>query len=139
MKKLILLTLFIVSSFIFGHAALVSVDDNEDGTIYIEGAFSNGDSTKGLEIIIVKDRAYNGPEETFEGKLILFRGELDEKGSLTIIKPATSKYEVIFYAGSGHVASKKGIKLSDEEKEQWNEAVMNATNLGEWKEKMLQK
>ena len=58
MKKIILVCLFMISSMVFAHAPLLSVDDNKDGTIYIEAGFSNGEKADGLELIIVKDKPY---------------------------------------------------------------------------------
>ena len=54
MKKIMLICLFLISSVIFAHAPLLSVDDNKDGTIYIEAGFSNGEKADGMELIIVK-------------------------------------------------------------------------------------
>ena len=130
MKKFLVLVIGVLMSVVaFAHAPLISVDDNGDGTVYIEGGFSNGASGEGVEIIIVKDKAYNGPEETFKGKEIIYKGKLDAKGSITMPKPATEKYEVYFNAGEGHVASKKGPALtaaeivkSFDEDEAWREA-----------------
>ena len=45
------------------------------------------------QILETKDKAYNGPEESFKGKEIIYKGKLDAKNSLTIPKPATEKYE----------------------------------------------
>ena len=85
MKKFLVLVIGVLMSVIaFAHAPLISVDDNGDGTVYIEGGFSNGTSGEGVEIIIVKDKAYNGPEETFKGKEIIYKGKLDAKGSITM-------------------------------------------------------
>ena len=132
MKKFLVLVIGVLMSVIaFAHAPLISVDDNGDGTVYIEGGFSNGASGEGVEIIIVKDKAYNGPEETFKGKL-------DAKGSITMPKPATEKYEVYFNAGEGHVASKKGPALTAAEKANWDKATASF-DFGEWKELMLEK
>ena len=139
MKKIMLICLFLISSVIFAHAPLLSVDDNKDGTIYIEAGFSNGEKADGMELIIVKDKAYNGPEDTYEGKLIIFKGKFDAKSSMTIIKPLAAKYEVIFNGGLGHVTSKKGPKLEESEMNKWKENVQKADYLGEWKEKMTQK
>ena len=53
MKKIILVCLFMISSMVFAHAPLLSVDDNKDGTIYIEAGFSNGekaDNSKGQTV-----------------------------------------------------------------------------------------
>ena len=139
MKKIMLICLFLISSVIFAHAPLLSVDDNKDGTIYIEAGFSNGEKADGMELIIVKDKAYNGPEDTYEGKLIIFKGKFDAKSSMTIIKPLAAKYEVIFNGGLGHVTSKKGPKLEESEMSKWKENIQKADYLGEWKEKMTQK
>ena len=106
--------------------------------MYIEGGFSNGTSGEGVEIIIVKDKAYNGPEETFKGKEVIYKGKLDAKGSLTMPKPATDKYEVYFNAGEGHVASKKGPALTAAEKANWDKATASF-DFGEWKDLMLEK
>ena len=76
MKKFLVLVIGVLMSVVaFAHAPLISVDDNGDGTVYIEGGFSNGASGEGVEIIIVKDKAYNGPEETFKGKEIIYKGK----------------------------------------------------------------
>lgn len=139
MKKI--LTFFIgvlISTNLFAHAPLLSVDDNADGTIYIEGGFSNGASAEGIEIIIVKDKPYNGPEDTFKGKEIIFKGVLGADNSLTVPKPASEKYEVHFNAGEGHIASKKGPLLTADEQNQWEKAV-SEYDFGDWKESMTEK
>lgn len=137
-KRMILIMGLLMSSLAFAHAPIISVDDNGDGTVYIEGGFSNGASAEGVEIIIVKDKAYNGPEESFKGKEIIYKGKLDAKNSLTIPKPATEKYEVYFNAGEGHVASKKGPALTAAEKANWDKATASF-DFGEWKDLMLEK
>ena len=96
MKKLITMCFLFISAAVFAHAPLLSVDDNNDGTIYIEAGFSNGEKAEGMEFIIVKDKPYNGPEDTYEGKMIIFKGKFDKKSSAVILKPLTPKYEVIF-------------------------------------------
>ncbi|MDO4690460.1 MAG: hypothetical protein Q4A58_04105 [Fusobacterium sp.] len=139
MKKILaLLMSLIMSTVLFAHAPLLSVDDNTDGTIYIEGGFSNGAPAEGVEIIIVKDKPYNGPEDTFKGKEIIFKSVLGKDNSLTVPKPATEKYEVHFNAGEGHVASKKGPALTANEKTAWEKAV-SEFNFGEWKDSMTEK
>lgn len=139
MKKFLTLAMGLgFSMSLFAHAPLLSVDDNMDGTIYIEGGFSNGASAAGIEIIIVKDKPYNGPEETFKGKEIIFKSTLGEDNSLTVPKPATDKYEVYFNAGEGHTVTKKGVALNKEEQDQWEKAIKEY-NFGDWKETMLEK
>lgn len=137
-KTLVILGSLALSSLIFAHAPLISVDDNKDGTIYIEGGFSNGASAEGVEYVIVKDRAYNGPEETFNGKEIIYKGNFGSGGSLDMPKPLTPKYEVYFNGGEGHVISKKGPKLTPEEMENWNK-ISETFDFGEWKEQMTTK
>lgn len=128
----------LMSTMIFAHAPLLSVDDNGDGTVYIEGGFSNGASASGVEIIVVKDRAYNGPEETFKGKEVVFKSKLGEDNSLTIPKPATDKYEIYFNAGEGHIIGKKGPVLTETEKAAWEKAI-SEFDFGDWKETMTEK
>ena len=137
-KSLVLIGSILLAANLFAHSPLISVDDNGDGTVYIEGGFSNGALAEGVEIIIVKDKAYNGPEESFKGKEIIYKGKLDAKNSLTIPKPATEKYEVYFNAGEGHVASKKGPALTAAEKANWDKATASF-DFGEWKDLMLEK
>ena len=99
------------------HTPLLLVEDNEDGTILLEGGFSDGSSGAGITILIVKDELYKGGEKKmlFKGKLVLAKGKLDEFGELTVIKPK-SRYLVVSNAGPGHVVEKKGPALkSDEE------------------------
>lgn len=139
MKKILVLVMgVLMSALAFAHAPLLSVDDNGDGTVYIEGGFSNGASAEGVEIIIVKDKAYNGPEDTFKGKEIIFKGKIGSDNSLEMPKPATKKYEIYFNAGEGHVVGKKGPVLTDEEKADWEKAIANY-DFGDWKDFMIEK
>ena len=137
-KSLVLIGSILLAANLFAHAPLISIDDNGDGTVYIEGGFSNGASAEGVEIIVVKDKAYNGPEETFKGKEIIYKGKLDAKNSLTLPKLATDKYEVYFNAGEGHIIGKKGPALTAGEKANWDKATASF-DFGEWKELMMEK
>ena len=139
MKKIIVTGILFISAAVFAHAPLLSVDDNNDGTIYIEAGFSNGEKAEGMEFLIVKDKPYNGPEDTYEGKMIIFKGKFDKKSSAVILKPLTPKYEVIFNGGEAHIITKKGPKLEENEIPDWKEKVEKADYLNEWKEKMIQK
>lgn len=139
MKKILLTILsFVISVSTFAHAPLLSVDDNEDGTIYIEGGFSNGATVEGIPCIIVKDRAYNGPNDTFKGKEIIYEGAFGEDNSITIPKPRTKKYEIYLNAGEGHVIGKKGPKLQKSEIENWKNKI-SIYDFGEWKDTMTTK
>lgn len=139
MKKLLIFVLSIATAVsLFAHAPLISIDDNNDGTIYIEGGFSNGDSAEGIECIVVKNIPYNGPEDTFKGKMIIFKGAFGADNSLTIPKPVTEKYEVYFNGGEGHVIGKKGPMLTENEKQSWEEKSKQF-DYGDWKEFMTEK
>ena len=111
MKKIIVTGILFISAIVFAHAPLLSVDDNNDGTIYIEAGFSNGEKAEGMEFLIVKDKPYNGPEDTYEGKMIIFKGKFDEKSSAVVLKPLTPKYEVISMEGQHILLLKKGLNL----------------------------
>ncbi|WP_315523244.1 hypothetical protein [Fusobacterium massiliense] len=137
-KRMILIMGLLMSSLAFAHAPIISVDDNGDGTVYVEGGFSNGAPAEGVEIIVVKDKPYNGPEDTFKGKEIIYKGKLGSDNSITFPKPATDKYEVYFNAGEGHVIGKKGPTLTDAEKDKWNKAV-SGYDFGDWKDLMMEK
>lgn len=137
-KVLVMLGTLVLSVVAFAHAALISVDDLGGGQIYVEGGFSDGSGASGIELILVKDKAYNGPEETFQGKEIIYKGKLGEDGSFTMPKPVTAKYEVIMNAGVGHVAVKKGPALKETEKADWEKAVANF-DFGDWKDYMMEK
>ncbi len=98
------------------HTPLLLVEDNEDGTILLEGGFSDGSSGAGITILIVKDELYKGGGKKllFKGKLVLAKGKLDEFGELTVIKPK-SRYLVVLNAGPGHVVEKEGSVLKPDE------------------------
>ncbi|MCK5595001.1 hypothetical protein KAI19_02355 [bacterium] len=104
-----LLLIFFLTIQAGAHTPLLLVEDNEDGTISLEGGFSDGSSGAGAIILIVKDEPYKGGEKKmlYKGKLVLAKDKLDEFGELTVIKPK-SPYLVILDAGPGHVVEKKG-------------------------------
>lgn len=100
------------------HTPLLSVEDNEDGTIYLEGGFSDGSSAAGVTILIVEDKPYKGDpknKDLYEGKLVLLRTKMDEYSELTLDKP-NIPYFVVFDAGPGHVVEKEGPPLEADEK-----------------------
>lgn len=139
MKKIIMFLLSVImGSFVFAHSPVLSIDEIGDGKIYIEGGFSDGQTAEGIKCIIVKDKAYNGPEDTFKGKEIIYIGTFGKDNSITIPKPMTPKYEVYFDGGEGHILGKKGPKLKKEEESKWNE-VVSTFDYGQWKEAMLSK
>ncbi len=98
------------------HTPLLSVEDNEDGTIYLEGGFSDGSTGAGVTILVVKDEPYKGKEKKvlYKGKLVLAKGKLDKYAELTVIKPK-APYLIIFDAGPGHAVEKKGSVIAKDE------------------------
>ena len=100
------------------HTPLLSVEDNEDGTISIVGAFSDGSSGAGITILIVEDKVYEGDKEgkdLYQGNLVLLRTKLDEFGELDLDKPDVP-YFIVFDAGPGHLVEQDGPPLTEEEK-----------------------
>ncbi len=108
MKKLLLMILFLMiacPSITFAHKPLLMVDDNGDGTIYVETGYSDGSSGAGHSIKL-KDAA--------TGK-ILSELKIPEEGSLDIKKPSIP-YIVVFDGGEGHTVEAKGPPPSSESK-----------------------
>ncbi len=100
MKKglgIFVLLLFILPVAVLAHKPLLMVDDNGDGTIYIETGFSDGSSGAG-HTIMLKDVA--------TGKL-LSETKIPEDGSLELDMPQ-APYIVVFNAGEGHMVEKEG-------------------------------
>ena len=88
MKK-ILLSLALISTWSFGHSALMSCFDNGDETITCEGGFSDGSSASGVYFIIEQDK-----KEIFETRM-------NENSEVTFKKP-NGDFTVILDAGEGH-------------------------------------
>jgi len=88
----------------FGHTPLLYIEDNEDGTIYVEGGFSDGSSAAGSGVRL----------EDADGKT-LWEGELGEYGSVESVPiPEVRPYYVVFDAGPGHVVTKEGLCPAEE-------------------------
>jgi len=96
MKSIILLTLIIAIS-AFAHRTLLMVDDNGDGTIYIEAGLSSGGSAAGATVTLT-DRATGRP---------LWQGEISEDGTVTTDRP-DAPYSVTLSMGDGHAVTQKG-------------------------------
>ncbi len=132
-KKIALAIIFIIAAAtLWAHTPLLYVEDNYDGTITVEGGFSNGAAIAGLSLMIVDAADYDGPDKTVNGKRLLFETKFDDSGIAELIKPAVEKYIVIFNGGPGHSVSIVGPSLEEDEKEDWM-ATINSTDLGEWK------
>ena len=100
MKKILLglftcivLTL-ILNSQAFAHTLFMTVEDNEDGTVTVQGMFSTGAIAARVEIRL----------EDENGK-VLWKGKTDDDGECTFKKPGVP-YTIImdFGPGPGHQA-----------------------------------
>ena len=87
--------LFLVSA-AHAHTLFMTVTDNEDGTITVEGMYSTGSVASHTDVRL----------ETPEGK-VFFTGKTDADGELEITKP-DGEYTVILDGGPGHVAREQG-------------------------------
>lgn len=96
-RRLVLLSLLFVPVIAWAHTPLLVVEDNEDGTIFVEAGFSNGASAAGTNIIL-KSKA---------GGEVLWEGTVPEEGCLDVEMPS-EPYTVTLDAGPGHVVTKDG-------------------------------
>ena len=94
--RLCLLLVVLCSVPAFAHKPLLSVDDNEDGTIYIEVGFSDGSSGSGHDLIL----------KNKEGK-VLNELKVPDESSIDVDMPSVP-YTVTFYAGPGHEVTVDG-------------------------------
>lgn len=95
----------VMVSLLAGHASartpLLYVEDNKDGTIFVKATLFEGASTVGLPCTL-EDEAGN----------VLWQGNFDQYGTLTVKKPDVDPYFVVFDAGGGYVVKRQGPKLS---------------------------
>ncbi len=91
------LWLAIFSASAYAHKPLMSVDKNDDGSLYIEAGFSDGDSAAGHKILI---------KALATGKM-LAEYTLPKESSLDVPMP-DEPYSVTFYGGEGHSVTKTG-------------------------------
>ena len=80
----------------FAHTLFMSVDDNEDGTVTVEGMYSTG-AYAAKTPVLVKDA---------QGK-VLWQGETDDFGQSDVPKPDVP-YVIVLDAGPGHSVSADG-------------------------------
>jgi hypothetical protein len=84
------------------HTPLLYIEDNGDGTMYVEGAFSDGSSGAGLPLRL----------EAADGE-VLWEGILGDFGAIEAVPiPDISPYYVVFEGGPGHTVTKEGITPS---------------------------
>ena len=88
----------IVNSQAFAHTLFMTVEDNEDGTVTVQGMFSTGAIGRGIEVRL----------EDENGK-VLWKGKTDDYAECTFKKPGVP-YTIImnFGPGPGHQAREKG-------------------------------
>ncbi|VVS94532.1 hypothetical protein [Desulfoluna spongiiphila] len=78
------------------HTLFMSVYDNEDGTVTVEGVFSTGSAASAVEIRL----------EDPNGNILL-KKQLDELGEYTFAQPSGA-YDIVLDAGPGHIVREAG-------------------------------
>ncbi|WP_404319680.1 hypothetical protein [Malaciobacter canalis] len=107
MKKISSLLLILLTPiFLFSHSLVLSVMDNEDGTITAQGVFNTGQSAAGALLVL----------EALHNKEILFEKRLPASNELTIDIPKIP-YQIVLDGGEGHTVIKDGIAPPDGFKE----------------------
>lgn len=91
-----LLLLILLASTAWAHTLFMTVTDNDDGTVTIEGMYSTGGVAAATPVRLV------GPQDK-----VIFKGLTDDSGELTFGKPDTA-YRIILDAGPGHTAEQDG-------------------------------
>ena len=88
----------ILNSHAWAHTLFMTVEDNEDGTVTVQGMFSTGAVAAMVEVRL----------EDENGK-VLWKGRTDDGGECTFRKPNVP-YTIImdFGPGPGHQAMEKG-------------------------------
>lgn len=102
MKTPVLVVLIVVvlcaPSVVLAHKPLLTVEDNGDGTIYVETGFSDGSSGAGHKIIL----------KSKDSGDVLSEQTVPEEGYIEEISMPNVPYTVTFDAGPGHVVVKDG-------------------------------
>ena len=106
MKKILLSALFALLTSASAHGVLLLVEDNGDGTIYIEAGLSTGGSAQGASVII---------REKASGKPVSTDLTIPDEGHLNIEQPKVP-YTVTVRLSEGHEVTKNGPLASDEDK-----------------------
>ena len=106
LKKVVAIFSILLVSSIFAHNVLLMVDDNGDGTIYIETGLSTGGTAAGSKLYIT-ERATGRP---------LWQGVVPDSGSITLPRPNVP-YSVTVSMGPGHKVTQKGPDLLPIEKD----------------------
>jgi hypothetical protein len=93
-----LILVLALNSQAFAHTLFMTVEDNEDGTVTVQGMFSTGAVAASVEVRL----------EDEKGK-VLWKGKTDADGECTFRKPGVP-YTIImdFGPGPGHQAREEG-------------------------------
>ena len=86
----------ILNSQALAHTLFMTVEDNENGTVTVQGMFSTGAIAVGVEVRL----------EDEKGKA-LWEGKTDDYGECTFKKPGVF-YTIIMDFGPGHQAREEG-------------------------------
>jgi hypothetical protein len=110
--KNVAVLILIATISIFAHRTLLMVEDNGDGTIYIEGGLSTGGAIAGAKVIVV-EKSTGRP---------LWQGVLGDDGSINAPQPK-SPYLVKMIQSKGHIVTKPGplpikVDVKDDETQQ---------------------
>jgi hypothetical protein len=95
MKKILFLAFLVLPVALWAHTPLLVVEDNGDGTLYIEAGFSNGASAAGTDVLL----------KSLDGE-VLWQGKMSED-YLEVEMPSVP-YTVTLDAGPGHIVTKDG-------------------------------
>lgn len=100
MKKLFfILCTLALSLTLHAHTLVLNIDDNEDGTIFIQGMFNTGESAEGALVVI----------ESLNSQEVLFKKRLPSSSELNVPMPK-EPYQVVLNGGPGHTIIKEGIE-----------------------------
>lgn len=94
----IILLVIALGSLLFSHKLILNLENNEDGTIQVIGAFDTGQSAAGALIQV----------ESLLSGLLLFEKRLPDESELQLKIPL-EPYKVIISGGNGHKFEKEGF------------------------------
>ncbi len=92
----IIILLAMTSSVCFSHTLYMTVVDNEDNTVTVEGMFSTGATAAGLTLYLEDEK-----------ERILKKMQMDEDGEMTFEKPKVP-YDIFLDGGPGHTVREPG-------------------------------
>eukprot|EP00828_Plagiopyla_frontata_P032299 TRINITY_DN42113_c0_g1_i1.p2 TRINITY_DN42113_c0_g1~~TRINITY_DN42113_c0_g1_i1.p2 ORF type:complete len:203 (+),score=29.75 TRINITY_DN42113_c0_g1_i1:349-957(+) len=123
-KSMILLGTLVISASSFAHFQMVytpNSDVTNEKNVEFKLMFTH--PADGVEILLVEDKEAGKEDKSFEGKKILYKGALNEEGSSDVLKANVVSYQVVFNAGPGHTVYKPGMRISVDEREEWQEKI----------------